>query len=160
MFEYGGAADPGAGTLSAQNNLFFECPDAAYVHYDAASAACSPTSGSGNTYACLTAASDLNTASEFGSGSAATRVGNVANETVASFAAMGFANLATKDFHLTTATPLAIRNGGKDAAKPTCGETGADPCAAVAKDRDGVVRSCPQPQYYSLGPYELHSQSD
>ena len=154
VFEHG--VTPPGGTDSVQNNLFIECPEATYIHYDAASSACTPLATSTSKYDCYVSETELNTPSDFGSSTAGTFAGNLTNESVADLATVGFANVSTNDYHLTAATPALVRNAGKDASQDTCGGSLSGTCGAVTKDREGVLRSCPGTHCYSLGPYELH----
>lgn len=78
---------------------------------------------------------------------------NLEASTVATFAAIGFADAAAGDFRLTGGTPGLVASGGKDVTGSTCGADLLQPCGGGVGDRLGASRPGADGKY-SLGAYE------
>ena len=136
---------------SFQNNLLVGCGTALY--YD-------------NATTSRTLESDLNTAANINQGGAGTVSGNLGPTSVPTINAINFSAVNSFDWHLTVASPINIRCGGKNTNSASCGSAGSSSCGNVIADRDGLNRTasltgtCVTPTNsgaagYSIGAFEL-----
>lgn len=122
-------ADPSA---SVQNNLFVDCPDAAFSLYDDQTG--TPCHTVDGPHSCYTTEAELNDETLFTEGIVGTASGNIGVETVADLATIGFAG--TSDFHFTAGSPATLTAGGKDPSSNTCGANLTESCGGLTDDCD------------------------
>ncbi len=133
-----------AGLASTQNNLISDC-----------SLLLEKSSGVPCTTGCYSTEADLNTAAtilDVAGADVAAAAANVADPTM-HLADLGFVDAAAGNYHLTAASPDALRTGGKDARAATCGASIAESCGADGFDFDGAARPGDD-GLFSRGPYE------
>ncbi len=102
---------------------------------------------------CSTTEEQVNDPAVLAPTATAAAAGNLTYESVANFAALGFANAGAGDFRLTGGTDADVLTSGRDALSSTCGADGSSSCGGFAEDYDGDERPGADGEW-SVGAFE------